>query len=182
MHNHMGRRSAQNPRYQKDAKLGSTRKSAASAKPKRSAGEVATPSKKSSGSKKPTAAQINPDTPEFKRWRKIWLGMLIAAMILSAGSFLFRESNTLATQIALVLAYACIFGAFFIDLTIIRKMRKEWLETGGAAGKAKADKAKAKAGADVEVSGNAKVNGPSLDGGEDNLGTTTASSDEGKAD
>jgi len=175
MHNHMGRRSAQNPRYQKDAKLGSTRKSAASAKPKRSAGEVSTPSKsgKSSGSKKVTAAQINPDTPEFKRWRKIWLGMLIAAMILSAGSFLFRESNTLATQIALVLAYACIFGAFFIDLTIIRKMRKEWLESKGAVGAKKADKPKPKADASE---------GPSLDGGEDNLGTTTASSDEGKAD
>jgi len=170
---HMGRRSAQNPRYQKDAKVGSTRKSAASAKPKRSAGEVTSPSKKSTGSKRPTAAQINPDTPEFKKWRKIWLGMLIAAMILSAGSFLFRESNTLATQIALVLAYSCIFGAFFIDLTIIRKMRKEWLESHGAGAPKKAATPKAKAEAPA---------GPSLDGGEDNLGTTTVTSDEGKAD
>jgi len=168
----MGRRSAQNPRYQKDAKLGSTRKSAASAKPKRSAGEVSTPSK-SSSKKKVTATQINPDTPEFKKWRKIWLGMLIAAMVLSAGSFVFRETNTLATQIALVLAYACIFGAFFIDLTIIRKMRKEWLESHGVSGKPKADKGKAKADA---------LAAPSVDGGEDNLGDTIDSSDEGKAD
>ena len=176
---HMGRRSAQNPRYQKDAKLGSTRKSAASAKPKRSAGEVSTSSKNSSGSKKPTATQINPDTPEFKKWRKIWLGLLLAAMILSAGSFLFRETNTLATQVALVLAYACIFGAFFIDLTIIRKMRKEWLESHGVGGKAKAVKGKAKGDADVEVTVNVKVNGNSTTSTSD---TTTVASDEGKAD
>jgi len=171
----MARRSAQNQRYQKDAKIGSTRKSAASAKPKRSAGEVSTPSKSSTSSskKKTTSAMINPDTPEFKMWRRIWLGLLVGAMLLSLASFAFREDYVQATQVALILAYAAIFGAFFIDLTIIRKMRKEWMEVGGAAGKAKADKAKAKADA---------LAAPSVDGGEDNLGTTTGSSDEGKAD
>lgn len=170
----MARRSAQNQRYQKDAKIGSTRKSAASAKPKRSAGEVSAPSKSSSSrSKKTTSAMINPDTPEFKMWRRIWLGLLVGAMVLSLASFAFRENYVQATQVALILAYAAIFGAFFIDLTIIRKMRKEWMEVGGAAGKAKADKAKAKADA---------LAAPSVDGGEDNLGTTTVSSDEGKAD
>lgn len=170
----MARRSAQNPRYQKDAKVGSTRKSAASAKPKRSVGEVSPPSKSgASGKKKVTAAMINPDTPEFKKWRRIWLGLLVGAMVLSLASFVFREDYMQATQVALVLAYAGIFGAFFIDLTIIRKMRKEWMEAGGAAGKAKADREKVRAEA---------LAGPSLDGGEDNLGMTTDSSDEGKAD
>jgi len=52
-------------------------------------------------------------------------------------------------------------------------MRKEWLESHGVSGKPKADQGKAKADA---------LAAPSVDGGEDNLGDTTDSSDEGKAD
>jgi len=123
----MARRSATNPRYQKDAAVGSSRRSAASAKPKRGVGESAeAAASRKKGKKKKPRVQWNPDTPEFNLWRKIWLGLLAAAMVTSAGAFLLRELQPWGT-ISLVVAYSCLFGAFFVDLTKIRKMRKQWL-------------------------------------------------------
>jgi len=122
----MARRSAANPRYQKDASAGSTRKSAASAKPKRGVGEsAASAAKKKSRRKGRPRIQLNPDTPEFKYWRKIWLALLLSAVVTSLGAFAFRESPPWG-NISLVIAYACLFGAFFVDMVKIRKMRKEW--------------------------------------------------------
>ncbi len=134
----MARRSAQNPRYRKDAQVGSTRKSAASAKPKREAGVVASPSKKS-GAKKPVRL-VDPDTPEFKRWRKIWLGLLVAAIVFSLGAYALREARTVNT-LSLAFAYSCLFSAFYVDLTKIRRMRREFMDEQAAGGKKKSEKA-----------------------------------------
>lgn len=121
----MARRSATNQRYQKDAG-GSTRKSAASAKPKRGAGEsAASAAKKKTRRKDRPKLQLNPDTPEFKYWRKIWMGLLLSAVVTSIGAFALRESPPWG-NISLVIAYACLFGAFFVDMVKIRKIRKEW--------------------------------------------------------
>lgn len=145
----MARRSAQNPRYRKDAQVGSTRRSASSAKPKREAGEAGSSGGKASGSKGSSAkgkpsVPFEPDTPEFKRWRKIWLGLLLGAVVFSVGAWFGKE--TPAGSIGLVLAYAALFGALWIDFTKIRRMRKEWREEhadgkGKPAKTAKSDKA-----------------------------------------
>lgn len=121
----MARRSATNPRYQKDAQIGKTRRSAASAKPKRGQGEAASSvrKKESKGKKR---IRFSPDTPEFRRWRRIWLVLLLGAVILSISAFVFREGGPVAT-VTLVAAYVCLFGAFFVDLTKIRRLRKEWV-------------------------------------------------------
>ncbi len=122
----MARRSAQNPRYQRDAKIGSTRRSAASAKPKRESGTSGGSGgkKSSSASKSKARVPFEPDTPEFKRWRKIWLGLLVAAIVFSVGAWYGKE--TPAGTLGLVFAYSTLFSALYIDLTKIRRMRKEW--------------------------------------------------------
>lgn len=130
----MARRSASNPRYQRDAQIGKTRRSAASAKPKRGKGEAAS----SAGKKKSRGRgriQLNPDTPEFKLWRRIWFGLLAAAMVFSIGAFVFREGGPAGTPM-LVAAYVCLFGAFYVDLAKIRRMRKEWLASQNGGDKA----------------------------------------------
>ncbi|MCG2807625.1 MAG: hypothetical protein L6413_05075 [Coriobacteriia bacterium] len=171
----MARRSAQNPRYRKDSQVGSTRKSAASAKPKRAAGEVKSHSSAGKGGTKKKSVRImDPDTPEFRRWRKIWLGLLIAAIIFSLAAYGLRDQKTVNT-LSLAFAYSCLFSAFFIDLTKIRRMRREYME-GLDGGKKKAAKAEDSA-ADVEVSVDVKVKSANAVADSEN-GTP----DEGKAD
>lgn len=125
----MARRSAQNPRYRKDAQIGKTRKSAASAKPKREIGERPVKATGSSAGKtgkgRPPGGFRDPDTPEFKRWRKIWFVLLVSAMVFSLGAWVLRDLQTV-NGLTLGLAYACLFGAFYIDLTKIRRMRKTY--------------------------------------------------------
>ena len=128
----MARRSAQNPRYQKGKQVGTTRKSAASAKPKRSSGEAggSGSSKKSSSDEKPKSRFFQalpvPDTPRFKRWRQIWLGLLVAAVVFSLAAW-WQRGTQLGT-LGLIAAYTCIFSAVYIDITKIRRMRKEYAE------------------------------------------------------
>ncbi|MCL4554702.1 MAG: hypothetical protein M1617_05560 [Actinobacteria bacterium] len=139
----MARRSASNPRYQKGAETGVSRRSAASAKPKRGVGQSAEEAERRrlgrKGRKARAKMRWNPDTPEFKLWRKVWIILLISAMISSGGAFLLREMAPWGT-IALVVAYVCLFGAFFVDLTKIRKMRKKWLAEQKAADKSSKSK------------------------------------------
>ncbi len=142
----MARRSPNNPRYQKSAQLGSTRRSAASAKPKRGRGEAGSSAggKKGKGGTK-TAVPFNPDTPEFKQLRRIWFGLLMVAMAFALAAFLLKAEGVLGTAI-LAASYLCLFAAFYIDFAKIRPMRKAWLaersgdkKSGGAA-KASGDK------------------------------------------
>ncbi len=138
----MSRRNPSNARYTKDS-TGHTRKSAASAKPKRSQGERTTdkPSaKKKTGivekGKKRSGRKVFeplPTSPEMKKWRKIWWGYILGSLALIAASALTRDldigvGNFTITTILVTLAYASIFTALYIDFTKIRRLRKEMLE------------------------------------------------------
>jgi hypothetical protein len=154
----VGRRSPQNERYRKDAKIGSTKKSASSAKPKR---KVADPVSSSSGSssrsssKKPaTKGKLllpNPDTPEFRRWNLINYGALLVAMA-AAVAVLFWSKSIQGTWVNWVLWAIWGIGlasSMYIQLKIIRPMRQEWERTGMAAAKSR-ELAEEKAAADAE--------------------------------
>jgi hypothetical protein len=124
----MTRRGAQNPRYQKGNEGGKTRKSAASAKPKRSKGETASTKSSSPEKKKRWFDPLPvPDSPEFKRWRRIWLWLLVAALVFSLGAWWGQDNLTgPVNTLSLIAAYTCIFAAIYIDLTKIRRMRKDY--------------------------------------------------------
>ena len=74
----MGQRSPHNARYQKYTKPeGKTRRSAASAKPKRDVGKTVADSGKSSSTKgSGRSSYAVPMTPEYRKWRNVWWGML----------------------------------------------------------------------------------------------------------
>ena len=124
----MARRSPLNKRYQKDAKVGSTRKSAAAAKPKRSnaSGSSGSSSSRSrsgsSSSRRPTARVQLP--PEIKRLQKFSFGMLGAAVVLSA--IYLWKGRAMGTYGAIMigLAYALMFGALYIDFARVRPALK----------------------------------------------------------
>ncbi|MBS3957020.1 MAG: hypothetical protein KGZ40_05785 [Clostridiales bacterium] len=120
----MARRSPSNPRYQKGASIGKTRRSAASAKPTRGAG--ADSKKASTRKKRRSILAPVPSNPEFRRWRKIWLGALGAAIVFSG--FAWWQQGTWPGTAVLILAYACIFTAFYIDFRKMRPLRKAAIE------------------------------------------------------
>jgi hypothetical protein len=134
-----------NARYQKFTEpKGQTRKSAAAAKPSRKGGAS---SASSSSSKKPatrSAAHIDPQTPEFKRLRQMWwisLGSGMALVAVSFGVRTYLKSQPWANPvgaISLMLAYAAIFYALYLDWAKMRPMRKS--ELSGGAKSAKAEK------------------------------------------
>lgn len=129
----MSRRSPTNERYQKyTGPKGQTRKSAAAAKPSRklaesSSSKTKAKSKASSGAK--GAKYPEPDIPEYKFWRRIWWISLGVGLVLVAVSFYFQYYlkaltwSRLAGIITIGLSYVAIIAAFFIDYTILRKMR-----------------------------------------------------------
>lgn len=121
----MARRNPANPRYQKGAEVGKTRRSAASAKPKRGVGDTASTSS-SKKKERPKLLAPVPDDPGYKRWRRIWGGLLIAALGFSA--FAWWQQATTIGNFALALAYGCIFTAFYIDFTKLRRIRKAAIE------------------------------------------------------
>lgn len=129
----MARRSPSNPRYQKGAEVGRTRRSAASVKPKRGAGDSveAASARKKKRSRPRLFAPVSAD-PVYRRWRRIWLGLLLAALVFSGIAWwaTTHESATVRTagNVVLALAYGCIFTGFYIDLTKLRRMRRAALE------------------------------------------------------
>jgi len=144
----MARRSPMNERYQKNtAPSGKTRKSAASAKPKRvGSAPAAKPAAKKT---RPAPVLVNPPTPEFKRMRKIWWALLITSAVITFGSWGARAylHSELLANIALGVGYAFIGGALWLDMTKIRKMRDAYIaeqKSGKAGQKAAAPKAVAK--------------------------------------
>lgn len=134
-----------NDRYQRDAHSGSSRKSAASAKPKAKAAASVTYSspKKSPKERKAELKQARreesakqreldkkyytPDTERYKKLRRIWWATLILAVISTALSWFLRgvEPSWLAMG-CLILAYGFIIAAFYIDFSKIRKERKAY--------------------------------------------------------
>ena len=123
-----------NARYQKNTlPAGKTRKSAAASTPSRKGGGAATSS--SSGTKKPArgAVQIDPQTPEFKQYRRWWWISLMTGMALVAVSFAIRTYGpkgaswtTIAGAFTLALAYGSIFFALYLDWAKMRPMRQAW--------------------------------------------------------
>ena len=161
----MARRSATNARYQKfQEPPGQTRKSAASAKPKRSSGSAPSTSKSKSGKTASAAGRraimVNPTTPEFKALRRTWWILLLVGMVLTTASWAVREylPSPWALQASygvLGLAYAAIFYALFLDWTKMRPMRQAAFKAGAAKpvksakpSKAVAEKTSAKTGAE----------------------------------
>jgi hypothetical protein len=143
----MARRNPMNERYGKHtAPSGKTRKSAASAKPKRPASAPASGSKRvaPSASKRQERLRLDPQTPEFKKWRRIWWGCLGLAIVLSTAAWwLWRDQGSRSTLGGGTLAagYVMIFVALAIDWLKLRPMRKAWLES-GSTGEAKQEKPK----------------------------------------
>lgn len=126
----MARRSPLNERYQKNtAPAGKTRKSAAAAKPKRDAGTAA--SSKSS-SKARTSRPNEPQTPEYKRIRKLWWWLLGSSMIVTLLSLAIQNWTPYdrVARVMLGIGYTLIFYAIYLDWTKIRRMRKEWVQAG----------------------------------------------------
>lgn len=140
----MARRSASNARYQKyQEPAGQTRKSAASAKPKRASGGASTPSKsKGSGGKSASAAgrraiMANPTTPEFKKLRQQWwillgVGLVLTTVSWAVGAYAPAAWGKQVSYVILGLAYACIFYALFLDWNKMRPMRQAAYKNGVA--------------------------------------------------
>ncbi len=139
----MSQRNPMNDRYQTDERRGQTRKSAAAMKPKTKAAatvRVAPPQKtkqqKKAEKKVARAKQAeldrkyyNPPTPQYKRLRKLWWGLLIGAIALTVLSWFGRTFlPEAATYVTLGLAYACIIGALYVDFSKIRKVRRAYQE------------------------------------------------------
>lgn len=141
----MSQRNPLNDRYNTDEKLGQTRKSAASMKPKTKAAssvrlEPTTKSKKEKKQERKAReraerakqAQLdrkyyNPPTEEFKRTKRLWWGLLIAAVVFTALSWLIQGHVPDAVAFGmLITAYLCIFGALYVDLRKVRKLRREY--------------------------------------------------------
>lgn len=152
----MTTRNPMNERYTSDeVRKGKTRKSAASAKPatKAAASVYIEPSKKQpqkkgffqklaggdqgqSGKKQvepqgsTRADYFNPPTEEYKRLRRIWWAMLIVAIAFTALSFVL---NSMGLQgplpiVVLVIAYASIIAALYLDFVKIRKVRQKYAD------------------------------------------------------
>lgn len=130
-----------NDRYQADKVKGQTKKSAASAKPKAKAAAsvYVRPAGKTKAEKKAIRKQqqakqreldrmyYNPPTQEYKNLRRIWWALLISAIVITGISFFGREWISEGMSIVtLVLAYACIIGALYIDFGKIRKVRRAY--------------------------------------------------------
>ncbi|WP_165043347.1 hypothetical protein [Adlercreutzia sp. ZJ138] len=151
----MTQRNPMNERYTVEGKRkGTTRKSAASAKPttkaassvriestskKKKGGKAATPKQKAE--EKQTKARVReiegilerkyytPPTNEFKQARRAWWCLLIVAIICTIGTWVGQgKLPTPALYSLLFAAYAGIIGALVLDFTKIRKMRNAYLQ------------------------------------------------------
>ncbi len=143
----MSQRNPMNERYQGDGHTGKTRRSAASAKPKKeAAGTVVvktsrqTPKERKAEQKEARKKEqerqreldkkyYKPDTEQYKKLRRIWWVALIGAIVCVAASWLLRgvQPEWLA-MVALFGAYGLIIFAFYIDFSKIRKERKKYQE------------------------------------------------------
>jgi hypothetical protein len=131
----VSRRSVTNDRYKKDFAGGTTRKSAASVKPKREAGESASSVSKSkpkakkgpsrTAAKRPASARV-PDSPEVKRLRKYWWGFMAAALLIAVLLVPITSNKVLNQRVGSVvvgLYAAALGGALYLEFGPIRKAR-----------------------------------------------------------
>lgn len=67
--------------------------------------------------------------PKYKKLRRIWWGLLVAAVVFTALSWVTLSSGfggQVASVVVLVLAYASIIGALVMDFTVVRKRRNHF--------------------------------------------------------
>lgn len=178
----MSQRNPLNERYQNtDDRKGTTRKSAASAKPATKAAasvrqeghyeepkgllaratQQANKSQAVKNSRKKAASKAtverrkerairaqyyNPDTPEYKKWRKVWWGMLAGAIATTLLAFWASstESYNFLTIPAVSVSYVLLFVAIVFDFMFLRKMRTEYQDKMIALEKSKKNSAKRK--------------------------------------
>ena len=148
----MTQRNPMNDRYQQtgEKKTGKTRKSAASAKPTTKAassvhiegkapkpqGRFARAQRQAQQPKKSSSSQdryFQPDTPEYRKWRRIWWGFIIAALALTSLSFFaagWFGGNRVPMYVMLGLGYAALIVAIVIDVTKVRKIRNAAASSG----------------------------------------------------
>ena len=120
----MTRRSPLHQRYQSKKPKGSTSRSAASAKPKRDAGEAAPRPSASGGGSRGWSTAL-PQTPEAKRLRRIWWGLVAGALALAVASIFTRRAGTVVYW-GVMLGYAvCLGGAMYLEFGPLRKLRRE---------------------------------------------------------
>ena len=145
----MTQRNPMNERYQNtdEKKTGKTRKSAASAKPTTKAASsvrivggsepkarsryakaqrrVNAQKNQQQAKKKDSAAYFKPTSPEYKKWRKIWIALIIVALVATSVSFWLagRFESRISMYALLVLGWAALIGAVVVDMTKVRKAR-----------------------------------------------------------
>lgn len=141
----MSQRNPMNERYTSEERPGSTRKSAASAKPKSKAAASVTlqtekktkqqkKAEEKAARKKAQAEQreldrkyYKPDTQAYKNLRRGWWACLIGAVLCTLASWFLREVDPQwISMVALFAAYGLIIGAFYIDFSKIRKERRKY--------------------------------------------------------
>ena len=137
----MSQRNPLNERYTSENRTGKTRKSSASAKPKATrAATLRDPAPKTKKQKKQEARERErkeqqkasvmesnfESTEGYKRLRRIWWGVLIGAIVCTALSFALQGNENMRqlSMVSMIMAYALIIAAFYIDLGKIRKERK----------------------------------------------------------
>lgn len=143
----MSQRNPMNERYTSDKRTGTTRKSAASAKPKtKAAGTVTmgtskkTPQQRKAEQKEARKKEqerqreldrkyYKPDTERYKKLKRIWWVSLAGAVVCTLLSWLLREVQpTWLAFVCLFGAYALIIFAFYLDFSKIRKERRTYQE------------------------------------------------------
>jgi uncharacterized protein HemX len=138
----MSQRNPMNERYQEEGRKGVARKSAASAKPKaKAAASVTTVSKRKTPQQKKADQKAarkaeqqrqreldrkyyTPDTERYKKLRRTWWVLLVAAIVCVILSYVLRSVEpTWIAMVTLFAAYALIIAAFYVDFSKIRKER-----------------------------------------------------------
>lgn len=143
----MSQRNPMNERYTTEKHTGSTRKSAASAKPKTKAAASVTlgTTKKTQQQRKAEAKAARkkeqerqreldrkyykPDTERYKKLKRLWWASLGGAVLCTVLSWVLRgvEPAWIAF-VCLFAAYALIIFAFYLDFSKIRKERRSYQE------------------------------------------------------
>lgn len=139
----MSQRNPMNERYQSEKPKGQTKKSASSLKPKSKAAASVhiktpghTPQEKKAIKKAQRAKQqeldrmyYNPPTEQYKKLRRIWWFLLIAAIALTVLGMIMPNvmpDNIWATWICIIPAYGFIIAAIWLDFSKIRKVRRAY--------------------------------------------------------
>ena len=139
----MSTRNPMNERYTSEEKRGVSRRSAASAKPKTKAAATVyvKPAGKTPQEKKAARRETHrqererekkydkPDTPRFKKLRRLWWVLLAVAVAALALSWLTRGIIPDPVSYVLIsVSYAGIIAAFVLEFTKIRKERRRYAE------------------------------------------------------